>query len=452
MKATLNRLRRSAWINDYGMALALVLLAGVLSWLTIEEQQPVGADAGKRLASRIGKASEEMEGAEKPLQALIIGRTHQESVEFVDALAKGLDRLGIEVADQVNGEPSDVRAALESLQQKGVKIDWIACDSASLNWGVISGAPDRFEIASGARILGPEPYLWPNFLKLDNLLNIADQISVIAILAIGMTLVIITAGIDLSVGSLIALSAVTTAWWIREHGGEMAGALTLWVGSGFGIVLCGGIGAFSGWMVTRFKIPPFIVTLSMMLVASGAAFIIAEGRSINEIPDGFTRLGRGSFFMGLPNAAALTLALYLVCHWVMSKTALGRYIYAVGGNPEASRLSGAPVSKTLMLVYTLSGALAGLGGVVLASQLKSGAPTYGLMYELKVIAAVVVGGASLMGGEGRVFGTLIGALIIAVIENGMNLLGVESYTQKVVLGGVILGAVALDRLKRSGGH
>lgn len=443
MKEFLNRWKRSAWINDYGMGLALVALAGVLSWLTIEEQQPVGADAGRRLASQIARQG-------NGENAIVIGRTHQESQQFVEAAVTELEKQGITVVGQINGEPSDVRQTLVVAQEKGSSVDWLVCDSAVVSWGVVTGAAERFDVCAEARVVGPEPYLWPNFLKIHNLLNIADQISVIAILAIGMTLVIITAGIDLSVGSLIALSAVTAAWWIREHGGEMAGAMTLWFGSGMGVFLCGAIGAFSGWMVTRFKIPPFIVTLSMMLVASGAAFIIAEGRSINEIPDGFTRLGRGSVALGFPNAALLMIGLYIASHWIMSHTALGRYIYAVGGNPEASRLSGVPVSRVLLLVYTLSGLLAGLGGVVLASQLKSGAPTYGLMYELKVIAAVVVGGTSLMGGEGRIFGTLIGALIIAVIENGMNLLGVESYTQKVVLGGVILGAVALDRLKRGG--
>jgi ribose transport system permease protein len=145
-------------------------------------------------------------------------------------------------------------------------------------------------------------------------------------------------------------------------------------------------------------------------------------------------------------------ALYAAAHVMMTRTALGRYIYAVGGNPEAARLSGVPVKAVLLFVYTLCGALAGLGGVVMASQLKSGSPTYGLMYELYTIAAVVVGGTSLAGGEGKVLGTLIGAFVIAVIQNGMNLTGVESYTQKVILGLVILGAVLLDRLKQRRWH
>jgi ribose transport system permease protein len=186
-----------------------------------------------------------------------------------------------------------------------------------------------------------------------------------------------------------------------------------------------------------------------MLVASGLAFIAAHGQSVYQVPDSFIGLGRGST-LGLPNAVLLMLVLYAGAHFLMTRTVLGRYLYAVGGNAEAARLSGVPVRRVLLFAYAACGALAGLGGVVMASQLKSGSPTYGQMYELYVIAAVVVGGTSLSGGEGKVLGTLIGAFIIAVIQNGMNLTSVESYTQKVVLGLVILGAVLLDRLKRRG--
>jgi ribose transport system permease protein len=202
-------------------------------------------------------------------------------------------------------------------------------------------------------------------------------------------------------------------------------------------------------MVTMFSIPSFIVTLAMMLVASGLAYLCARGQSIYQVPDAFIWLGRGAH-LGVPNAVWLLVLLYAVAHVLMTRTALGRYIYAVGGNAEAARLSGVPVKGVLLVVYAVCGALAGVGGIVMASQLKSGAPTYGQMYELYVIAAVVVGGTSLSGGEGKVLGTLIGAFIIAVIQNGMNLTGVESYTQKVVLGLVILGAVLLDNLKKRG--
>jgi len=175
-------------------------------------------------------------------------------------------------------------------------------------------------------------------------------------------------------------------------------------------------------------------------VASGLAYIFSAGQSIYDIPQSFTALSRAGII--------ILLLVYAIAHIVMSRTRLGRYIYAVGGNAEAARLSGVRVALILMTVYILSAVMAGLGGIILASQLKSSAPTYGASYELYVIAAVVVGGTSLSGGEGTILGTLIGALIIAVIQNGMNLTGVESYRQKVVLGLVILGAVLLDTLKR----
>ena len=272
----------------------------------------------------------------------------------------------------------------------------------------------------------------------------------IAIIAIGMTLVIITGGIDLSVGSLVALSAVVTTWLIAHVGGaEQAGATAMVLACLAGIGISAALGLFSGAMITVFAIPPFIVTLAMMLVGSGLAYLLAKGESIYQVPETFIWLGRDTVG-GLPISVVLMIILYIVAHIVMSRMSLGRYVYAVGGNREAARLSGVPVAAVLLFAYTLSGALAGLGGIVTASQLKSGSPNYGTMYELYVIAAVVVGGTSLSGGEGKIFGTLIGAFIIAVIQNGMNLTGVESYTQKVVLGLVILGAVLLDMLKKGG--
>jgi ribose transport system permease protein len=174
----------------------------------------------------------------------------------------------------------------------------------------------------------------------------------------------------------------------------------------------------------------------------------ADGQSIYEIPASYVWLGQGTDLFSIPNAVVLMLVTYAIAHGVMSRTVLGRRIYAVGGNSEAARLSGISVSSVLLVVYTLCGALAGLGGVIVTSQLKSASPTYGLSYELYVIAAVVVGGTSLSGGYGRIFGTLIGAFIIAVIQNGMNLTGVESYRQKIVLGLVILGAVLLDQVRQ----
>jgi ribose transport system permease protein len=265
-----------------------------------------------------------------------------------------------------------------------------------------------------------------------------------------MTLVILTGGIDLSVGSILALSAVLSTALIQRWGGPNATPGTLWIAGTIAVAGSATVGLLSGVLVAGFKVPSFITTLAVMQVASGLAFIIARGGSIYELPDSFTTLGRGLGALGIPHAVWLTLGLYVGAHLLMTRTVLGRRIQAVGGNPEAARLSGVHVSGVLLFAYAFCGAMAGMGGVVQASQLKSGAPTYGQMYELYAIAAVVVGGTSLSGGEGRVLGTLIGALIIAVIQNGMNLTGVESYQQKIVLGLVILGAVLLDLLKRRG--
>ena len=214
-----------------------------------------------------------------------------------------------------------------------------------------------------------------------------------------------------------------------------------------GIAVCALAGAFNGAMHTVFGIPPFIATLGMMMMASGLSFRLSEGRSIPELPPGFLELGTGET-LGLPNPVVLMLVLYCLAHIVMSRTVFGRYVYAIGGNEEAARLSGVPVKRVLLAVYTICGALAGLGGIVLTSQLAAGDPKFGIMYELEVIAAVVVGGSSLMGGRGKIFGTLIGAFTIAVIKNGMNLTDVDPFNQKIVLGAVLLGAVLLDTIKR----
>ncbi len=307
---------------------------------------------------------------------------------------------------------------------------------------VLTGRP-------GLRVSTAESYRWPVFLKAENLLNVGSQVVVIALLAAGMTLVIVTGGIDLSVGSLVALSAVVTALTIRAAGGVGAGPGGMALGAAAGIGAGAAAGLVSGLFVTALRLPPFIATLGMMQVASGGAYLLACGQSSYDIPDGFVWLGRGST-LGVPNAIVLMLVVYLVGHLVMAHTVIGRYLYAVGGNAEVARLSGVRVPLVLLFAYVVSGTLSGVGGVVVASQLKAGGPNYGQMYELYAIAAVVVGGTSLAGGSGRILGTLIGVLIIAVIQNGMNLTGVESYLQKVVLGLVVLAAVAIDMARQDG--
>jgi ribose transport system permease protein len=435
-----DRPRRVAvvFLNDYGMLVVLAVLCVFFSVMTRAEQFPTGTTAARQLAALIAAAPELG-------PVVIVVRRDEEDAAFANALRAQLKER---VVATVAGDPRAARAALGTRAERGERIGVLVCNSVTASWSIYDPLRAKYPALKDARVLKPEPYRWPNFLKTENLFNIANQIAVIAIIAVGMTLVIITGGVDLSVGSLIALSAVLTARLIRDAaGGEAAGMLGMSLACGAGVVACGGSGAFSGAMVTLCRIPPFIATLGVMLVASGAAYILANGQSINQVPEAFVRLGRGADLAGVPNAVVLMLALYIIAHVVMTRTIFGRYVYAVGGNATAARLSGVPVTRVIILVYVLSGALAGLGGVLMASQLRSGAPTYGQMYELYVIAAVVVGGASLSGGQGKVFGTLIGAFIIAVIQNGMNLMGVESYTQKIVLGLVILAAVLADRLK-----
>jgi len=421
------------------MVVVLVLLCGFFSVVTHTEQPASGAAGIAQVVVKI-KSGE---------RVLVVGGDTAGDAVFAAELERQLRVGGAEVRGVVLGEPRAARKALEKAVSEGKGLDVVACSESAGRWLVFERVERDFAGLEGLRVVRPARHRFPSFLKTDNLLNIANQIAVIAIVAIGMTLVIIAGGIDLSVGSLIALSAVLVSVFIRDYGGGAeAGTMQLVLCSGAAILLCGCFGGFSGLMVTRFDIPPFIVTLGMMLVGSGLAYLLADGQSISAMPDAFVWLGRGADGLGLPNAVVLMFGLYCLAHLVMRHTRLGRHIYAVGGNREAALLSGVPLRRVLLVTYVASAILAGLGGVIMASQLKSGSPTYGTMYELYVIAAVVVGGASLSGGKGRMFGTLIGAFTIAVIQNGMNLTNVESYTQKVVLGLVILGAVLLDKVKK----
>jgi ribose transport system permease protein len=429
----------ATFLSRYGMVVVLLALCLFYSFMTMAEQNPRGADAAVAIADDLRAAAGS--GA-----VAIVTKANPEHQQFADALEATLRGAGVPLAGVVRGEPTEIREGLEALAASGVAVAAIGTPQDYAT--IVSNITTRIPPLAGAKITAPRSYRWPTFLLANNLRNVANQIVVIAILAVGMTMVIITAGIDLSVGSLIALSAVVAAWIIRVMGGADASLGVMLFASVTAILMCGLVGFFSGLTITRFKVPPFITTLAVMLVASGFAYIISRGESIYEVPDSYVWLGRGADLLSIPNAVLLMALIYALAHILMTRTTLGRYIYAVGGNPEAARLSGIRVNSVLLFVYTVCGMLAGLGGIVQASQLKSGAPTYGLLYELYVIAAVVVGGTSLSGGEGRIMGTLVGALIIAVIQNGMNLTGVESYTQKVVLGLVILGAVLLDMLKK----
>lgn len=275
----------------------------------------------------------------------------------------------------------------------------------------------------------------PVFLTVPNIINIGIQAAVVAIMAFGMTFVIVTSGIDLSVGSVAALSAMVSAWMFSNVG--LPGWLTLIIGLLIGLLA----GAASGLAIAYGKLPAFIATLAMMSVARGLTLVISGGTPV-ATSGAVNHLGAD---LGQIPVPVIMLALAgVVCWFILSRTVLGRSLYAIGGNEEAARLSGIPVRRILVAVYALAGLFAGLAGLVLAGRLSSAQPQAGLGYELDAIAAVVIGGASLSGGSGKASGTFIGAVLLAVIRNGLNILNVSSFWQQVVIGCVIALAVGFD--------
>lgn len=278
--------------------------------------------------------------------------------------------------------------------------------------------------------------LTPHFLTVSNLLNVAQQTSINAIIAVGMTFVIITAGIDLSVGSIMAFSGVVLASAL-EAGLPLP--LALLIGLAIGMAC----GIVNGLLITFGKLPPFISTLGLMSVARGAALLYTNGRPISGFGENFRFLATGEVF-GIPAPVVIMIFIYVIAHFILSRTKLGRYTYAIGGNEEAAVLSGISVRFYKTMVYGLCGLLSGFAAIILTARLNSAQPIAGIMYELDAIAATVIGGTSLMGGEGRIVGTLIGALIMGVLRNGLNLLGVSSFIQQIVIGSVIIIAVLID--------
>jgi ribose transport system permease protein len=281
--------------------------------------------------------------------------------------------------------------------------------------------------------------LWilsPHFMTVSNLLNIAQQTSINAIIAVGMTFVIITAGIDLSVGSIMAFAGVVLASALNS-GMPLAVALLLGLAVG---LLCGIV---NGLLITYGKLPPFISTLGMMSVARGAALLYTDGRPISGFEANFRFLAGGEV-LSIPMPVIIMGVVYILAHLALTRTKLGRYTYAMGGNEEATVLSGVNVKWYKTAVYGLCGLLSGLAAIILTARLNSAQPIAGIMYELDAIAATVIGGTSLLGGEGRIIGTLIGALIMGVLRNGLNLLGVSSFVQQTVIGAVIIIAVLID--------
>ena len=285
-------------------------------------------------------------------------------------------------------------------------------------------------------------FLSPFFFTTNNLFNVGTQIAVIAILAFGQTFVIVSGGIDLSVGSVLGLSGIVFGWATAVAGQPLVVALVLGLGAG------AAAGLTNGLLITLGNLPPFIATLAMLSAARGLALVISNGQPLNPIPESVQTLGGGDLFGFIPLPVVLMLAMWALTMVVLRSTYPGRCMYAIGGNEEASRLSGINVFNQKLFIYTLSGFFAGVAGILFTARLASAQPQAGFTFELDAIAAVVIGGASLAGGVGTSSGTLIGALILGVLRNGLNLLNVSPFWQQVVIGAVIALAVMTDTLRR----
>ncbi|XNQ11900.1 ribose ABC transporter permease [Lysinibacillus sp. 3P01SB] len=281
----------------------------------------------------------------------------------------------------------------------------------------------------------------PSFLSVNNLLNVLRQVSISALIAFGMTFVILTGGIDLSVGSTLALTGAAAASLLASGTDPI-------IAMGAALILGLLLGAVNGVIITKGKVAPFIATLATMTIYRGLTLVYTEGRPVSGLGDSaaFQMFGKGYFF-GIPVPVITMIITFVVLYFILHKTTFGRRVYAVGGNEEASKLSGISPDRVKIAVYAITGLLAAMSALILTSRLNSAQPTAGESYELDAIAAVVLGGTSLTGGKGWIFGTLVGALIIGVLNNGMNLIGVSSFFQQVVKGVVILLAVLIDRKK-----
>lgn len=277
------------------------------------------------------------------------------------------------------------------------------------------------------------------FLEPSNLFNLLRQVSINGLIAFGMTFVILTGGIDLSVGSTLALSSAMVAILMVSGVDSM---IALLLGCIFGAVL----GAINGLLITLGKMAPFIATLATMTVFRGLTLVITDGNPITNLNESyaFQLFGRG-YFLGIPVPAVTMFVTFIILYILLHKTVFGRQTYAMGGNEKAAFISGIKVNKLKIMIYSLAGLMSAMAGAILTSRLNSAQPTAGMSYELDAIAAVVLGGTSLTGGKGRILGTLIGVLIIGVLNNGLNLLGVSSFYQQVVKGVVIIIAVLIDR-------
>ncbi len=281
----------------------------------------------------------------------------------------------------------------------------------------------------------------PRFFTVQNLMIIVTQVSINALLAFGVTFIIITGGIDLSIGSMVAVTGVAAASF--AHPDTYPVVVPVLIGLSAGLLF----GAFNGFVITRSHVPPFIVTLGTMTIGRGLALILSKGRPVSNLSDSFNFIGGGKI-LGVPTLIIILIVAFIGCSVLLKKTVIGRYMYAVGGNEQAARASGIPISKVKMIVYTLGGLLAALAGILLTSRITTGQPNAGQGFELDAIAAAIIGGTSTSGGTGTMTGTLLGALLIGVISNGLDLLNVTSYYQEVVMGAIIIGAVVLDSMNQ----
>lgn len=292
-------------------------------------------------------------------------------------------------------------------------------------------------------------FLSDRFLSADNTWNVMRQISVNVVISVGMTLVILTGGIDLSVGSVLALTGAITAFLLKS-GAEFQ-TLNLYVGFTLLGALLGGafVGAFLGWFngltITRFKVPPFVATLAMLTIARGFTMLLTGGFPITGFSSQMAFIGTG-WFLGIPVPVWISAIVVFSAVVLTNKTRFGRHIYAIGGNETAAQLSGLKIGKIKLMVYSIAGALAGIGGIIVTSRLDSAQPNAGIGFELDSIAAVVIGGTSLSGGKGTIMGTVQGALIIGILNNGLVLLNVSPFWQQVIKGMVILLAVIIEKI------
>lgn len=283
-------------------------------------------------------------------------------------------------------------------------------------------------------------FLSPTFLRPQNIINIIRQISLLAIIGFGVTMIIITTGIDLSSGSVVAVSGIMAATF--AHPGEYPLIVTLLVGLLTGLIA----GAINGVLVAFIKLPPFIATLGMMLSFRGIAFILSDGHPVTNFTPAFDYIGNGSF-LGIPVIILTMVGTAIISYIILRRTKIGKCIFAIGGNEHAAVVSGINVRLNLMFVYSYAGLMSSIAGILLASRLSSGQPTAGLNYELDAISGAVIGGTSLAGGVGTIQGTVIGALIIGVLNNGMDLMHISAYYQQVTKGIIIVLAVVLDRAR-----